>query len=148
MAYVFGGPKYGRGVAAAMGLAACSLLGGCISTDSVSSTLGLNSPYEQVKGKFKTTAEARLTEKPRRTKTARSGTVLSFSGEPHHLTAMQAGEDLGLIRHARAEAYMRRILNKLAAQWPYEAPKVGVFVQLAKSVGTPPTRLPRRRSMT
>lgn len=107
-------------------------LSGCGSagqSGSLSSSLGFGSTYEQVKGKFKTSAEARVETRSKRRPENKSATVLAFSGEPAKPTLMAVGQDLGFVRVPHAEAYMRRILNRLAAKWPYEAPQVGVFVK-------------------
>ena len=93
----------------------------------------MGSTYEQVKGKFKTTAETRIEKRYKRRATTQSTTVLAFSGQPDKLTLMEGGRDLGFIRHARAEAYMHRILNRLSSKWPYETPKVGAFIRASNS---------------
>ncbi len=120
----------------ALALAGCSGSGGA---NGITASLGMSSTFEQTKGKFKTAAVAKLESQGKRRPQSASNTVLSFNGEPGHLTAMEAAQDLGFIRHRRAEAYMQRILTKLAAQWPYEAPKVGVFVRAQRSLNASAT---------
>jgi len=120
----------------AIALAGCSGSGGA---NGITASLGMSSTFEQTKGKFKTAAVSKMESHAKRRPQSASNTVLSFNGEPGHLTAMEAAQDLGIIRHRRAEAYMQRILSQLAAQWPYEAPKVGVFVRAQRSLNASAT---------
>lgn len=120
----------------AIGTAGCSGSGGA---NGITASLGMSSTFEQTKGKFRTAAVSKMESSAKRRPSSGSNTVLSFNGEPGHLTAMEAAQDLGFIRHRRAEAYMQRILNKLAAHWPYEAPKVGVFVRAQRSLNASAT---------
>ncbi len=53
---------------------------------------------------------------------------IAYSGRPDGVSIEQINTSGGIIRAREAQAYMQRVLDRLLEHWPYDVPRLGVFI--------------------
>ena len=114
------------------------LLAGCASSAGDGLNLNAGLADAVAKAPFYEAAQSRAASTPRTIQMAaasgagaglrQSGRSRAYSGSPDGLSRRVVFERGGTIDAPRAIAYMHEIIDRLLAQWPYELPRVGVFV--------------------
>jgi Zn-dependent protease with chaperone function len=128
----------GAAAVAAVAVAVGGSLAECASVDGVTASLG-NPTHETFKGEFIHTAVERVKPHYRLAPGVTVASPLerpvaaprSFSGEPSTKSreAIEAIEDSGgIVVAPKAQAYLQKVLDRLLAFWPYETPRIGVFI--------------------
>ena len=131
---------------AVAGLVSLAGLAGCASVDSIGASIGAVPLHDTVKGAFIDTAIDRVKVHYRlapgvsnpRSMPGPITTTRAFSGEP----SLKSQDDLriveesgGIVESRPAQLYLQQVLDRLLAHWPYETPRIGVFITSTPAFG-------------
>ncbi|MEZ5842429.1 MAG: M48 family metallopeptidase [Hyphomicrobiaceae bacterium] len=136
-----------RPVVSALAVTATALsIAACAAVDGVTTQFATSSTHETFKGTFIDTAIDRVRPHYRLAagvtdpKSLRSPLAVprAFSGEPSYKSeeAIQAiNESGGIVVAPKAQAYLQRVLDRLLSHWPFETPRIGVFITTSPGFG-------------